>query len=82
MAAGGVGGWGGGPSLLQRGEKRLRQGHGQGALPPTLAGVSMVRKLGHVGLQVVETGQLRLNFRKLGHIWYNLLDIVSKVFQN
>ena len=26
-----VGGWGGGPSLLRRGEKRLRQGHGQGA---------------------------------------------------
>ena len=24
-------GWGGGPSLLLRGEKRLRQGHGQGA---------------------------------------------------
>ena len=31
LAAGGVGGWGGGPSLLRRGEKRLRQGHGQGA---------------------------------------------------
>ena len=26
-----VGGRGGGPSLLRRGEKRLRQGHGQGA---------------------------------------------------
>ena len=26
-----VGGWGGGPSLLRRGEKRLRQGHSQGA---------------------------------------------------
>ena len=44
LAAGGVGGWGGGPSLLRRGEKRLRQCHGQGApgrikglppLPPT-----------------------------------------------
>ena len=31
LAAGGVAGRGGGPSLLRRGENRLRQGHGQGA---------------------------------------------------
>ena len=31
LAAGGVAGRGGGPSLLRRGENRLRQGHGQEA---------------------------------------------------
>ena len=31
LAGKGVGGRGRGPSLLRRGEKRLRQGHGQGA---------------------------------------------------
>ena len=31
LAGKGVGGWGGGPSLLRRGEKRLRLCHGQGA---------------------------------------------------
>ena len=59
-----VGGWGGGPSLLRRGEKRLRQCHGQGApgrifgLTPLVGSAGPLGPPFHrsVGVKVTEWG--------------------------
>ena len=57
LAGKGVGGRGRGPSLLRRGEKRLRQGHGQGA-PGRIFGGRGCRRQGRRPLSPTERREL------------------------